>query len=101
MLLIVVTSLLRTRLRPRTWRLLHQLAWPMWGLSIAHGIGLGTDLRDGWWLVSVGCVVAVVFAALCRIGFLVVDHLPAASGPGSEPADESPPLPQTELRVLR
>ena len=64
MLVIVATSLLRRRLRDRTWRLMHQLAWPMWGISLAHGIGMGTDLRDGWWLVSLACGAAVAVALL-------------------------------------
>ena len=64
---IVVTSLFRQRLRHRTWRLLHQLAWPMWAVSLAHGVGMGTDLRDGWWLVTVACAVVVPMAAVWRL----------------------------------
>ena len=71
---VVVTSLFRNRIRQRTWRLLHQLAWPMWGLSLAHGVGMGTDLRAGWWLVTAACAMVVPLAAAWRVALLVVDH---------------------------
>lgn len=84
---IVVTSLVRTRIRQRTWRLLHQLAWPMWGLSLAHGVGMGTDLRDGWWLVTAACAMAVPLAAGWRVALLLADD------PAPAPtADETQPV---------
>ena len=92
---LVVTSLLRHRLRHRTWRLLHQLAWPMWVLSLAHGVGMGTDLRDGWWLVTVGCAVAVPMAAVWRLVLLGLDR---SEDRAATPLDPSPTQP---LRVLR
>ena len=45
----------------------------VWGLSIAHGIGMGTDLPDGWWLVTGlrrGCAAAVGW----RLGRLLLDR---------------------------
>jgi sulfoxide reductase heme-binding subunit YedZ len=90
--LVVVTSAFRQRIRQRTWRLLHQLAWPLWGLSLAHGVGMGTDLRSGWWLVTAACAMAVPLAAAWRLALLLADDGPP------EPAT----LPDTQpVRVLR
>ncbi len=93
---IVVTSLFRHRLRHRTWRLLHQLAWPMWAVSLAHGVGMGTDLRDGWWLVTVACAVVVPVAAVWRFALLARDRREDRAAPTlHDPATTQP------LRVLR
>ena len=47
---VVVTSLLRTHLRHRRWHAVHLLSWLAWAVGVAHGIGIGTDLREpvGW-----------------------------------------------------
>lgn len=73
--LVTLTSLVRARLTPRGWRLVHLSAYAAWAVSVAHGIGIGTDLRqdERWaWLVVAGCVGAVLSAALWRVGHLVV-----------------------------
>ncbi len=102
MLVIAATSILRRRLRDRTWRLLHQLAWPMWGLSLTHGIGMGTDLRDGWWLVSLACGAAVAVALVYRLVRLVVGHLGPDRTQPQPPSPSQPVSPSVpELKVLR
>jgi len=72
-LLIVVTlsSLVRDRLGRRGWRIAHQLSYAAWVSGVVHGIGIGTDLRDGApWAVwtTVGCVAVVVMAGVVRLG---------------------------------
>jgi sulfoxide reductase heme-binding subunit YedZ len=98
LLLIAATSMLRRRLADRTWRLLHQMAWPMWGLSLAHGIGMGTDLRDAWWLVTLGCAAAVAAALSWRLVRVVLECF-VRPRPVPVPEPERPSVP--ELKVLR
>ncbi|MDO9495532.1 MAG: ferric reductase-like transmembrane domain-containing protein [Nocardioides sp.] len=63
---IVVTSLLRTRLTHRLWRRVHLLSWAAWGVGLAHGIGIGTDLRDltDWAVLPTAVCAGAVLAAL-------------------------------------
>jgi predicted ferric reductase len=66
---LTLTSLVRVRLRPRGWRLVHLTSYAAWVLSVVHGIGIGTDLRhdERWaWLLTAGCVGAVLAAAAWR-----------------------------------
>ncbi len=43
-------------------------------MSLLHGIGMGTDLRGGWWIVAVACAAAVPLAATYRLARLVTDR---------------------------
>ena len=80
MVVVIVTSLLRTRMGHRTWRALHLTAYALWGLSIAHGIGMGTDLSGSMWLVTVACLATVPIVAALRLGRLLIDRIPNDSG---------------------
>jgi predicted ferric reductase len=61
LVLVVVTSLLRARMRHRTWRLVHLAAYGAWAVAVAHGLGIGTDLRTpGWERSAVWASVALV-----------------------------------------
>lgn len=67
---VVVTSVVRSRLNHRTWFVVHLLSWAVWLAAVAHSIGIGTDLRDGtrWAVIpTVACVAAVVAAAAVRL----------------------------------
>ena len=70
---LVVTSLLRHRLPYRAWRALHLAAYLVWPVSLAHGLGIGTDARTdlGWW-TSVGCLAVVTLAVLVRLAGLAL-----------------------------
>jgi sulfoxide reductase heme-binding subunit YedZ len=69
---IVLTSLVRTRIGSRTWRVVHWASYACWPLAVIHGLGTGgADSHVGWVLVlDVLCVLAVA-AALGR-RFVVV-----------------------------
>ena len=95
------TSLLRDRVGPRTWRIIHWAAYASWPLAVVHGLGTGSDSRAPWMVAVVAsCVAAVVvaiadrlrdgrlitlpiriLAALAMLGFLVVAGDWAFNGP--------------------
>ncbi|MFD9737387.1 ferric reductase-like transmembrane domain-containing protein [Umezawaea sp. NPDC059074] len=62
---LVVTSLLRARIRPEVWRAVHWLAYACWPVALVHGLGMGTDL---WWVwvVDAVCLAAVLGALVWR-----------------------------------
>lgn len=68
---LIVTSLLRDRISPRFWRVVHWLAYACWPIAIAHSIGLGSGtgrLMNGWQLwLTVACVLAVLGALAWRV----------------------------------
>ena len=88
MLAVSVSSLLRARMRPGTWRALHWLAYLSW--PVAHTFGMGTDagelLRSSR---SVWCAsLAVAVAAVWRVR-LAARQVSARSAPcvgGGRPA---------------
>jgi sulfoxide reductase heme-binding subunit YedZ len=65
---VFVSSLLRPRMKPGTWRGLHWLAYGCWPIALAHTFGLGTDSGEPW-VIALGaaCIVAVGGALLWRI----------------------------------
>jgi methionine sulfoxide reductase heme-binding subunit len=69
MLAVFVSSLLRGRMRPGTWRAIHWLAYLSWPVALAHTFGMGTDSREGWVIaLGVVCVAAVGVALVWRLG---------------------------------
>lgn len=74
--IIVVTSLVRSRLQHRPWRIVHLLSYLAFALAVTHGIGIGTDTNDlgGWGvMVSVSCLALVVAAGIWRLARLATD----------------------------
>ena len=68
LLAVVATSLLRARLRYRSWRAIHWTAYAAWPLALWHGLGTGTDGRLPWLLaIDAVCVVSVLAAVLWRL----------------------------------
>ena len=68
MIAVFVTSLLRARMRPGTWRAVHWLAYLSWPVALAHTFGMGTDAGESW-VVAVGvlCVASVAAALAWRV----------------------------------
>jgi sulfoxide reductase heme-binding subunit YedZ len=68
MIAVFVSSLLRTRMRPQTWRAIHWLAYLCWPIALAHTFGMGTDASEHW-VISLGvvCVLAVGAALAWRL----------------------------------
>jgi sulfoxide reductase heme-binding subunit YedZ len=68
LLAVAVTSHLRHKMRARTWRAVHWLAYLSWPVALSHSFGMGTDMRQGWVLgLAVACIAAVIGAAIWRM----------------------------------
>jgi methionine sulfoxide reductase heme-binding subunit len=68
LLAVMITSLVRERLGHRAWRAVHWLAYAVWPLAIVHGLGTGSDARQGWMtVIYVVCAAAFGLAALTRV----------------------------------
>lgn len=68
LLVVLVTSVLRSRVGPRVFRAVHWLVYACWPVAVLHAIGAGTDLRFGWMQVLAGvCILAVLVAVGWRI----------------------------------
>jgi len=63
---VTISSLLRQRINPRTWRALHWLSYASWPLAVVHGLGTGTDPRLRW---VIALVVVCVGSVLASIGW--------------------------------
>lgn len=67
LLAVAVTSWLRHKIRARTWKAVHWLAYLSWPVALSHSFGMGTDMRQGWVIgLTVACVAAVVGAVIWR-----------------------------------
>jgi sulfoxide reductase heme-binding subunit YedZ len=58
---VVLTSLMRSRLRYRVWRAVHWLAYGAWPVAFIHSLTAGGDLAT-WWVALVECVSAGLVA---------------------------------------
>lgn len=65
---VAATSLLRERVGPRLWRVIHWAAYAAWPLAVFHGLGTGSDAQAPWLIAaSASCVAAVLFAIVLRL----------------------------------
>jgi sulfoxide reductase heme-binding subunit YedZ len=72
---VAVTSLIRVRLGYRSWRAVHWLAYGSWAFALVHGLGIGSDRHQTWFVaVNLAATAAVLFAAVWRA-------LPARTAP--------------------
>lgn len=79
MIIVILTSLFRTRMNHTLWRGIHITAYAMWGLAIGHGIGVGTDMTESLYVLTVVCAISVPLAAIYRLGRLVFDRTSTSS----------------------
>lgn len=74
---LTLTSLLRTRLGHRTWRLVHWTSYLCWPVAVLHGLGTGTDTPTRWVLVlTLACVIGIV----CLVAWRLAQGWPAHAG---------------------
>lgn len=68
LLAVLVTSLLRTRIRPRAWRVVHWAGYACWPVALVHGLGTGTDGAARWVLaITAVCALAVAVTGVWRL----------------------------------
>ena len=68
MIALIITSLVRTRLGYRSWRLVHWGVYLCWPVAVIHGLGIGTDTRTRWVLsLTCACVALVVGLIIWRL----------------------------------
>lgn len=65
---VVVTSVLRTRVSERLWRVVHWAAYGLWPLSIVHSFALGTANEPILLLTTLACALAGSVAIVWRTG---------------------------------
>ena len=63
---VTVTSLLRGRIGPRVWKLIHWATYASWPIALAHGLGTGSDAQTPWMLGLTAACMAAVMLALAR-----------------------------------
>jgi sulfoxide reductase heme-binding subunit YedZ len=81
---LVVTSLLRSRLGPRTWRGIHWAAYAAWPVALFHGLGTGTDNGQLWmWLAAAVSIFTVVLSVAWRLSETFYRNPTPTSLPGS------------------
>lgn len=70
LVIVTITSYLRSRLDARTWRWLHRLSYLMFGIFALHGLLAGTDFSRSVILApAAGVVVFVAVLSLARLAF--------------------------------
>ena len=79
---LIVTSLLRDKIKPSIWRAVHWLAYVCYPVVVIHSLGAYKDLRSGWLLVL---TLATVFAVIMAIGYRVLDAMSAIPRPSRVP----------------
>jgi methionine sulfoxide reductase heme-binding subunit len=68
MLALIATSLVRTKMGLRSWRLVHWTAYACWPVAVIHGLGTGTDTPVRWVLaLTAACVLVIVVLTLWRL----------------------------------
>jgi predicted ferric reductase len=68
-LVVIATSLVRTRMSASTWRVVHVMSYAAWPLLLVHFIETGTDARHGGWglWLAIAGIFLVTAAATLRV----------------------------------
>jgi methionine sulfoxide reductase heme-binding subunit len=67
LLAVALTSMVRRRLGYGAWRATHWLAYACWPISVLHGLGTGSDVKNTWLLaLNIACVGVVALAVGVR-----------------------------------
>jgi len=70
MLALAITSLLRTRMSYRSWRLVHWTSYLCWPVAVLHGLGTGSDASVRWVLgLTVACVALIAALIAWRLAY--------------------------------
>jgi sulfoxide reductase heme-binding subunit YedZ len=68
LVVVVAVSLLREKVGPRVFRLVHWATYALWPVAMAHAVGTGTDRASTWLLaLAAACGVAVLGAVGWRL----------------------------------
>ncbi len=95
LLALIVTSLLRHRIGLRTWRIVHWAAYACWPVAFAHGLGIGTDVGGGGWMLWLSVACAALLAGAVGL------RLSRPAGPAASPAGRRATTPLTTPEVPR
>ncbi len=78
LLAVTVTSLVRTRMSYRSWRLVHWASYLCWPVAVLHGLGTGTDTPVRWVLgLTVACVALIAVLIGWRLAYGWPSHAAA------------------------
>jgi cytochrome b561 len=91
MVLLIVSSWMRSKLSTRLWRAIHLLSVPAFVLALLHGVFTGTDTERPW-MVAMYAVTGVIAFFLVIVRGLTADYRPPRP---AAPARTSKPEPAT------
>jgi methionine sulfoxide reductase heme-binding subunit len=90
MIALTVTSLLRPRMRLRSWQLVHLTAYLCWPVAVVHGLGTGSDTHARWALaLTIACIAVVAGLTPWRLARILHAGTPRASRTPAPAADET------------
>ncbi|MCX2933543.1 ferric reductase-like transmembrane domain-containing protein [Mycobacterium sp. CVI_P3] len=68
LIIVVITGLLRQRIGPRAFRVVHWATYLLWPIAMAHALGNGTDTGRVWFLaIAASCALLVVGMLVWRL----------------------------------
>lgn len=60
---VTITGLLRTRIGPHAFHIIHVSTYVLWPMALLHAIGSGSDVAEPWFIIPVLGALAAVSAA--------------------------------------